>query len=231
MSIDYNLQYPIGKFADQPLADQLKYSEEVKVKLIRDIKFLPTLMESAVENLDAEQLHTAYRPAGWTIHQVVHHVADSHMNAYIRCKLALTEENPVIKPYDEAAWAMLSDTTNLPVNVSLTLLHALHARWAKLLANITEDEWDRTVYHPQHQQTYSLWYLLGTYSWHGKHHAGSHQLTARQDGLGQVKMANICKHSIIKSMSDLAGIHLSSEYINKHIYITEGETAANVKMA
>lgn len=170
MFIDDKSRYPIGKFADQPFADQVNYAEEVKVKLIRDIKYLPTLLENAVENLDADQIHTAYRSGGWTIHQVVHHVADSHMNAYIRCKLALTEDNPVIKPYDEAAWAELTDTKNLPVNVSLTLLHALHARWLELLLNVNETEWERTVFHPEQKRTITLWRMLGTYAWHGKHH-------------------------------------------------------------
>lgn len=170
MDIDLSLRYPIGKLDEQRFADKIYYEEPVKESYLHDIKFLPVLMEHAVENLDAGQLHTPYRLGGWTIHQVVHHIADSHMNAYIRFKLALTEENPVIKPYDEAAWAELSDTRNLPVNISLTLLHALHARWMELLIHIQDSEWTRTVFHPGHQKTISLWYLLGTYAWHGKHH-------------------------------------------------------------
>ena len=170
MDNDYSLRYPIGKVEDQSYGDIENYSEKIKEQLVRDIKFLPTLMENAVENLDAQQLHTAYRPGGWSIHQVVHHVADSHMNAYIRFKLGITEINPVIKPYDEVAWAELSDTRNLPVNVSLTLLHALHARWVEVLDNITEQQWKNTVFHPGQFKTLSIWELLKSYAWHGKHH-------------------------------------------------------------
>ncbi len=170
MDNDYSLRYPIGQVDDQSYGSVDSYSEKVKESLVRDVKFLPALMEHAVENLDAEQLHTPYRPEGWTIHQVVHHVADSHMNAYIRIKLGLTEINPVIKPYDEAAWAVLSDTKNLPVNVSLTLLHALHSRWVAILENITEEQWENTVFHPGQLRTLSLWQLLKSYAWHGRHH-------------------------------------------------------------
>lgn len=115
-------RYPIGKYEPQP------YSEEQKKKWLLDIQFLPEELERAALNLDAEQLQTPYREGGWTVQQVVHHVADSHMNAYTRFKLGLTEENPVIKPYDEGAWAKLPDN-RLPVNISFTLLHALHRRW------------------------------------------------------------------------------------------------------
>ena len=127
-------------------------------------------MEEAVLNLDEVQLNTPYRPDGWTVKQLVHHVADSHMNAYIRFKLGLTENNPTIKPYDEAAWAELSDTKNIPINISLTLLHALHIRWTEVLKNIKREEWDRTLFHPEHQKTMTLWFVLGMYAWHGKHH-------------------------------------------------------------
>ncbi len=95
------------------------------------------------------QLHTPYRPGGWTVHQLIHHVADSHMNAYIRFKLGLTEDNPVVKPYDQEAWATLSDTEKLPVNISLTLLHALHTRWFQLMDDMTPEQWQRSVYHPE----------------------------------------------------------------------------------
>jgi uncharacterized damage-inducible protein DinB len=181
MESDYSLRYPIGKLKDQPLADKM-YSKIVKEAHIRDIKFLPTLLENAVQNLDAAQLHTPYRAGGWTIHQVVHHIPDSHMNSYIRFKLALTEDNPVIKPYDEAAWAELSDTKNLPINISLTLLHALHSRWVEVLTNIDESGWSRTVFHPEHKKTISLWHMLGTYAWHGKHHLA--HITSLRERMG-----------------------------------------------
>lgn len=169
MSENTDLRYPIGKLADQPYS-QKEYDEGLKESLLQEIKVLPQALEYAIINLDAAQLETPYRDGGWTVQQVVHHVPDSHMNAYIRFKLGLTEDRPTIKPYDEAAWAKLSDTSHTPVNISLTLLHALHARWYELLKNMGEDDWKKTVYHPEHKKDISLWGLLKTYAWHGKHH-------------------------------------------------------------
>jgi uncharacterized damage-inducible protein DinB len=181
MDNDFALRYPIGKLEDQPFADK-EFSQKVKETLILDVRFLPGLLENSVQNLDAGQLHTPYRAGGWTIHQVVHHVPDSHMNAYIRFKLGLTEDSPVIKPYDEAAWAELSDTRNLPINVSLTLLHALHTRWVELLNNIAEPEWNKTVFHPGQQRTLTLWQLLKSYAWHGRHHVA--HITSLKERMG-----------------------------------------------
>lgn len=159
-----NLQYPIGEYIEQP------FSAEQMQEWLLDIKVLPIQLEYAVQNLDEAQLQTPYRPEGWTVHQLVHHVADSHCNAYTRFKLGLTEDNPSIKPYNEKDWAELSDTTNLPINISITLLHALHLRWMEVLRNIKEEQWKRTVFHPENNKQMSLWYLLGMYAWHGKHH-------------------------------------------------------------
>jgi len=159
-----DLRYPIGKYIPQPFSDKQLH------EWLIDITNLPQHLENAVMNLDEAQVNTTYRPEGWTVKQLVHHVADSHMNAYIRFKLGLTEDNPVIKPYEEAAWANLSDTRNLPFNLSLTILHALHARWVEILKNITEEEWNRTVFHPEHKKEITLWHLLGMYAWHGRHH-------------------------------------------------------------
>lgn len=170
MQHENDLRYPIGKVSDQPFAGK-EYNEEIKHALINDIKDCPALLEYAVLNLDEHQLNTPYREGGWTVKQVIHHVADSHMNAYMRFKLGLTEDSPVIKPYDEGAWANLSDTKNLPINISLTLLHALHLRLHELLKNITEEDWQKTVFHPEQKRTITLWSLLGIYAWHGKHHA------------------------------------------------------------
>src|SRR5690349_8961251 len=117
------LKYPIGKYVPQP------YSETQKAEWLADIQFLPNAVEHAVSNLDETQLNTPYRDGGWTVHQLVHHIADSHMNALIRFKLGYTEENPTIKPYDENAWVQLADVKHLPINISITLLHALHRRW------------------------------------------------------------------------------------------------------
>ena len=157
-------RYPIGKYEPHP------FSQDQKVKYLADIKFLPQDTEQAILNLDAHQLQTPYRDGGWTLHQVVHHVADSHMNAFIRFKLGLTEDNPTIKPYNEAAWAELEDVKTLPINISLTILHALHKRMVALLKSITDEQWMRTVEHPQYKKQMTLWYVLGLYAWHGKHH-------------------------------------------------------------
>ena len=158
------LKYPIGKYVEQPFSGQ-----QLREWLL-DIETLPLYVEHAILNLDEAQLQTPYRPGGWTVHQLVHHIADSHMNAYIRFKLGLTEDNPVIKPYDENEWAKLADTTNLPVNVSTTILFAVHKRMLEVLKNMQPEEWNRTVFHPEHQKKMTLWFLLGMYAWHGKHH-------------------------------------------------------------
>ena len=158
------LKYPIGKYIEQP------FSETQLGEWLFCIETLPMLMEEAIENLDEAQLQTPYRPEGWTVHQLVHHVADSHMNAYIRFKLGLTEDNPTIKPYEEKLWAQMADTKNLPINISITILYAVHKRMLEVLKNIKTEEWNRTVFHPEHQQTMTIRYLLGMYAWHGKHH-------------------------------------------------------------
>ena len=169
-------RYPIGKYEPQP------FSEQQKKDWIADIEFLPTELEHAILNLDEQQLATPYRDGGWTLHQVVHHVADSHMNAFIRFKLGLTEDNPTIKPYNEADWAVLADVTTLPINYSLTLLHALHKRMVALLKSITDEQWMRTVEHPQYKKQMTLWYVLGLYAWHGKHHTAHIKTLREQKG-------------------------------------------------
>lgn len=158
------LKYPIGKYVEQT------YSDHRKSEWLLDIETLPGQIELAVQNLDEHQLETPYREGGWTLKQLIHHVADSHMNAYIRFKLGLTEDLPTIKPYHQELWAELDDTRHLPVNISITLLHALHARWIEILKSISEEQFRRYVFHPEHKTKMSLWYLLGMYSWHGRHH-------------------------------------------------------------
>lgn len=157
-------RYPIGKYEPQP------FSEKLKQDWLNDIKFLPLAIEHAILNLDAAQLDTPYREGGWTVKQLVHHVADSHLNAYCRFKLGLTEDNPTIRPYEEKLWAELKDTHNLPVNISTTLLHAVHIRWYEILVNMTNEEYDRTVFHPEYKKQFTLWHLLGMYAWHSRHH-------------------------------------------------------------
>lgn len=157
-------RYPIGKYKHQP------FSEKLLGEWLIDIKNLPLHIEYSILNLDEAQLNMPYRDGGWTVKQVVHHVADSHMNAYIRVKLGLSEEKPIIKPYDEVAWAEMGDTQNLPVNISLTLLHALHTRWYEILKNINAADLNRTVIHPEHNKEFAIWELISQYSWHSKHH-------------------------------------------------------------
>ena len=171
-----DLRYPIGRYTAQP------FSEKLREEWLIDIQFLPQHLENAVQNLDAAQLDTAYREGGWTVKQVVHHVADSHMNSLIRFKLGLTEDNPTIKPYDENEWVKLADTQNLTVNVSLTLLHALHIRLHELLKNMSRTDLDRTLFHPEHKKEFTLWEFLGLYAWHGRHHTA--HITSLRERMG-----------------------------------------------
>jgi uncharacterized damage-inducible protein DinB len=159
-----DLRYPVGKYEPQP------FSQQLKQQWLNDIKFLPLSLENALLNLDESQINTPYREGGWTVKQVVHHVADSHMNAYCRFKLGLTEDNPTIRPYEQDAWASLKDSENVPVNVSITLLHALHLRWYEILVNMSDEDLNRTIFHPEHKKQFTLWHLLGMYAWHSRHH-------------------------------------------------------------
>jgi uncharacterized damage-inducible protein DinB len=159
-----DLRYPIGKYEPQP------FSHKQKEAWLNDIKFLPQLVENAILNLDKAQIHTPYREGGWTVQQLVHHIADSHINAYCRFKLGLTEDNPAIRTYEEKLWAELDDVKDLPVNISITLLYALHTRWYEALRKLPDEVWERTIFHPAHDKELTLWHLLGTYAWHGKHH-------------------------------------------------------------
>jgi len=159
-----DLRYPTGKYQLQP------FSEKQKENWLNDLKFLPQELELAIQNLDEAQLQTPYREGGWTVQQLVHHIADSHINAYVRFKLGLTENNPSIKPYEEKEWANLNDVNTVPINVSITMLHALHRRWVATLKALSDEQWQRTVFHPEQKKEMTLWFLLGMYAWHGKHH-------------------------------------------------------------
>src|SRR5437764_8361179 len=132
---------------------------------------VPARMRTAIAGLDEAQLDTPYREGGWTVRQVVHHVPDSHLNSYTRFKLALTEEEPTIRPYDEAKWAALSDSRDTPVKTSLTMLDALHDRWTILLRAMSDDDFRRTLRHPD-MGVMTLAALLSLYAWHGRHHLG-----------------------------------------------------------
>jgi hypothetical protein len=157
-------RYPIGKFHfEGPL------SEAGREGAIAEIASAPAALRAVVKDLSAQQLDTPYREGGWTVRQVIHHVPDSHMNAYVRFKLALTEDEPTIKPYAEDRWAELSDTKATPVEVSLTLLDSLHHRWVTLLRSLGPEDWKRNFRHPE-LGAVSLEKNLALYAWHSKHH-------------------------------------------------------------
>ena len=156
-------RYPIGKFRRD--AVDLANHEPA----IATLAALPQQMRAAVDGLSASQLDTPYREGGWTVRQLVHHVADSHMNAYIRIRLALTEDWPTIKPYDEKAWAELPDAKSAPIDLSLGVLDGLHARWALLLKSLTDAQWQRGYVHPVNgRQTIAE--ATALYDWHSRHH-------------------------------------------------------------
>jgi len=157
-------RFPIGKlqFLGTPTAEE-------RAKCIADIEQTPAALRAEVEGLTAAELDTPYRPGGWTVRQVVHHVPDSHMNAYVRFKLALTEDAPVIKTYAEDRWAELADTKSTPVDVSLALLDSLHDRWVRLLRSLKPEDWKRQFRHPE-LGVVPLEKNVALYAWHGKHH-------------------------------------------------------------
>jgi uncharacterized damage-inducible protein DinB len=159
------LRYPIGKFEFNSVAG----NSEIK-KWISDIEKLPPLLKKSLKGLDEKKLNTPYRQGGWTVKQVTHHLADSHINAYARIKLALTENQPTIKPYDETLWAELDDAKNLSIKVSLSLLDALHTRWVHTLKKLSDSDYERSVFHPGSKREMSIKFLIHLYSWHGKHH-------------------------------------------------------------
>src|SRR5687768_2110854 len=165
-------RYPVGPFVPR---DELNPGE--RRELIDAIAAAPARLRDAVRGLDEAQLDTPYRDGGWTVRQVVHHVPESHMNAFIRFKLGLTEDNPTIKPYNEAAWARLDDIERVPVETSLALLDALHERWVTLLEVMKAEDFARPVQHPEYGPM-TLDKLLQMYAWHGRHHV-AHVTTLR----------------------------------------------------
>ena len=164
--MDESRRYPIGRatLPDGPL------TAAERTALIQQLVDLPSQLTAAVREVGGERLQLPYRPGGWTGQQLVHHLADSHMNCYFRYRLALTENNPTVRPYDEQAWAELPDVAATPITVSLTLLEALHTRWVTLLQHLSEAQWQRTFYHPATERTFTLDQALAMYAWHGQHH-------------------------------------------------------------
>ncbi|MEZ5337513.1 MAG: putative metal-dependent hydrolase [bacterium] len=171
------LQYPIGRYRIEH-----EITAERRAELIAQIAILPSQLHGAVSGLDDAQLDTAYRPEGWTLRQVVHHVADSHMNAYVRMRLALTEDEPAIAPYKEGYWAMLPDALSAPPELSLGLLEGLHARWVLLLESLSDEQFARRFFHPQYGTRVRQDEILSHYAWHGQHHTA--QLTGLRDRMG-----------------------------------------------
>ena len=159
-----DLRFPIGRFS--PPAASLP---GIRAAHIQTLRLLPERLRAAVKDLSDTQLDTPYRPDGWTVRQVVHHVADSHANCYIRFKLALTEDWPTIKTYDEAAWANLADSRWLPVDLSLSFVESLHGRWVALLESLSEEDFRKGFQHPEAGQQ-NLAKVLALYDWHSRHH-------------------------------------------------------------
>jgi hypothetical protein len=164
MSTPADLRYPIGRYRAPTVI-----GPEQRIAWIGEIESLPGKLKQAVSGLTEAQLDTPYRPGGWTVRQVVHHVPDSHLNSYTRFRLALTEDSPTIKPYDEAAWAELADAKTAPIAPSLALLEGLHARWTRLMSGLTDAEYARTFRHPELGEVRLDW-TLGLYAWHCGHH-------------------------------------------------------------
>ena len=158
-------RYPIGEFTAPPMI-----TEEIKKDWIQVLENFPSRLENLVKDLSEDQLNTPYREGGWTIRQVVHHCSDSHHHSYIRFKWSLTEDNPIIKPYEEAKWAELPDTIYYDINESLDLLKIIHQRWVFLLKKMTEDDFKKTFIHPDGSETVTLEKNLCIYDWHCKHH-------------------------------------------------------------
>jgi uncharacterized damage-inducible protein DinB len=170
-------RYPIGKYVADETGDAAMLA-----RWIDEVAAAPAGLRAAVDGLGAAELDTPYRDGGWTLRQVVHHVPDSHLNAYVRFRLALTEDTPTVKPYDESAWAGLADARTAPPELSLALLESLHGRWVLLLRSLGPAEFARAFRHPEQGRTATLAQTLGLYAWHGRHHKA--QITALRAARG-----------------------------------------------
>ncbi len=175
MSDIEHLRYPIGKFIMPNSIDN-----EVVDLWINDLEVLPKILKRTLNGLTESDFNLIYRPEGWTIKEVIHHMADSHMNAFIRIKLALTEDNPIVKPYFEDRWVKTADVTNVSPLISLQILEGIHQRWVALLKTCTPVDLQRTYYHPEHELSFPIVNIIGMYAWHSKHHTAHVQLALQQ---------------------------------------------------
>lgn len=171
----YLLKYPIGEY----VASEVITQEHIE-NWIAQIESLPARLSSLVENITEEQLDTPYRPGGWTVRQVIHHIPDSHVNSYIRFKWALTEDNPTIKAYYEDRWAKLNDTKDQPTNDSLDFLRIVHVKLVKIMRSMTDRQMKRTFVHPESGKQIKLDWNIGQYAWHGEHHLGHVKLVIQK---------------------------------------------------
>ncbi|QKG52002.1 YfiT family bacillithiol transferase [Hymenobacter sp. BRD67] len=169
---DEHLRFPIGR----PQLPTAPLTAAGRAPYLQQLAELPAQLHAAARRAGAERLEQPYRPGGWTGRQVIHHLADTHPNLYSRFRLALTEDNPTVRPFDEQAWAELPDVAATPLAVSLALLESLHSRWVTLLQHLSEAQWQRTFYHPRYQTTSTLEQALVQYAWHGRHHLAHLQL-------------------------------------------------------
>lgn len=165
-SVAPDLSFPVGQFSRPS-----EYTPELRRESIAAVAALPENLRAAVSGLNDAKLDTPYREGGWTVRQLVHHVADSHMNSYVRFKLALTEDWPTIKPYDQDLWAELADS-KLPVEPSLQIIAGLHQRWVALIKSLSDDDLQRGFVHPEHGSRQTLDFALAIYAWHSRHHTG-----------------------------------------------------------
>jgi len=175
---DQDLRYPIGKFAREENLTGVGLAAAKRTALIQQIAETPAKLRAAIDGLNEQQLDTPYRPGGWTVRQAAHHVPDSHLNAYIRFKLAVTEQAPTIKTYQEKLWAELEDAKTAPIEISLQLLEALHQRWVRFLQSLAPADFARQLNHPEHGLM-KVDDLLQLYAWHGRHHV-AHITSLRQ---------------------------------------------------
>lgn len=165
MQTDEKLKFPIGKYTKPDII-----SIEILEDWILDLEQFPDRLRNAVKDLSSEQWNTPYRPGGWTVGQVIHHCADSHLNSFIRFKLVLTEDKPIIKPYFEDRWAELPDAMDLPVESSLKIIEGVHQRWTHLIKNLSEEDLNKVFIHPEHNKEFKLNETVGLYAWHSNHH-------------------------------------------------------------